>query len=47
MHGALRARHSLAIQFATFARNDVESFDPIIELEQAKREMSGGKGDGV
>ncbi|KAI0289145.1 beta-lactamase superfamily domain-containing protein [Russula brevipes] len=39
MHGALRARHSLAMHFATFAGSDVEALDPIVELEQAKREM--------
>ena len=47
MQSALCARHSFAMQFATFARSDVETFDPIIELEQAKCEMSDGKGDGV
>ena len=46
MHGALRASQSLAIQFATFA-HDVETFDLIIEIEQAKRKMRDGKGDGV
>jgi hypothetical protein len=51
MHGALRARHSLAMHFATFAGSDVEALDPIVELEQAKREMGtdlrhGGEGDG-
>jgi len=43
MHGALRARHSLAMHFATLAGSDVE-------LEQAKREMGGlgeGEGEGV
>ena len=44
MHGALRACLSLVMQFATFAHSDVGTFDPIIEPEQAKREMSG---DGV
>ncbi|KAH9034063.1 Metallo-hydrolase/oxidoreductase [Lactarius pseudohatsudake] len=39
MHLALRARHSLAMHFATFAGSDVEALDPIVELEQAKREM--------
>ncbi|KAI9461912.1 Metallo-hydrolase/oxidoreductase [Lactarius psammicola] len=39
MHVALRARHSLAMHFATFAGSDVEALDPIVELEQAKREM--------
>jgi N-acyl-phosphatidylethanolamine-hydrolysing phospholipase D len=43
MHGALRARHSLAMHFATFAGSDVEAFDPIIELERAKREMGGAQ----
>ena len=38
MHLALRSRHSLAMHFATFAGSDVEALDPIIELEQAKRE---------
>jgi len=55
MHVALRARHSLAMHFATFAGSDVEALDPIVELEQAKREMMllsiGGAasegGDGV
>ncbi|KAH9968567.1 beta-lactamase superfamily domain-containing protein [Russula compacta] len=50
MHCALRARHSLAMHFATFAGSDVEALDPIIELEQAKREMGtshhGGEGEG-
>jgi hypothetical protein len=48
-HGALRARHSLVMQFATFAGCDVEAFkfDPIIDLKQAKRGMSGGEGKGV
>jgi len=40
MHLALRARHSLAMHFATFVGSDVEALDPIIELEQAKREMA-------
>ena len=39
MHGALRARHSLAMHFATFAGSDFEALEPIIELERAKREM--------
>jgi len=48
MHGALRARHSLAMHFATFAGSDVEALDPIVELEQAKREMGGlGEGEGM
>jgi len=46
IHGALRARHSLAMHFATFAGSDVEAFDPIVELERAKREMGGGEGGG-
>ncbi|KAI0042728.1 Metallo-hydrolase/oxidoreductase [Auriscalpium vulgare] len=36
MHGALRSRHTLAMHFATFAGSDIEAFDPIVELEQAK-----------
>jgi N-acyl-phosphatidylethanolamine-hydrolysing phospholipase D len=47
MHGALRARHSLAMHFATFAGSDVEAFDPIVELEQAKREVGGLDGEGA
>ena len=50
MHSALRARHSLAMHFATFAGSDVEALDPIVKLEQAKREMGGlgeGEGEGV
>jgi N-acyl-phosphatidylethanolamine-hydrolysing phospholipase D len=54
MHVALRARHSLAMHFATFAGSDVEALDPIVELEQAKREMmlrslstGAAGGDGV
>lgn len=39
MHIALRSRHTLAMHFATFAGSDVEALDPILELEQAKREM--------
>ena len=39
MHLALRSRHSLAMHFATFAGSDVEALDPIVELEQAKREI--------
>lgn len=46
MHGALRARHSLAMHFATFAGSDVEAIDPIVELERAKREMGVGRGEG-
>jgi N-acyl-phosphatidylethanolamine-hydrolysing phospholipase D len=46
MHGALRARHSLAMHFATFAGSDIEALDPIVELERAKREMGEGEGDG-
>lgn len=50
MHCALRARHSLAMHFATFAGSDVEALDPIIELEQAKRETGtshhGGEREG-
>jgi len=46
MHGALRARHSLAMHFATFAGSDVEALDPIVELERAKREMAEGEGEG-
>jgi N-acyl-phosphatidylethanolamine-hydrolysing phospholipase D len=40
IHSAVRARHSLAMHFATFAGSDVEALDPIAELEQAKREMA-------
>ena len=47
MHGALRARHSLAMQFATFADCGVEAFDPFIDLKQAKRDLSGREGKGV
>ena len=48
---ALRARHSLAMHFATFTGSDVEALDPIVELEQAKREMGadlrhGSEGEG-
>ncbi|KAH9954713.1 beta-lactamase superfamily domain-containing protein [Russula dissimulans] len=43
MHSALRSRHSLAMHFATFAGSDVEAFDPIVALEQAKREMARGR----
>jgi len=39
MHAALRARHSLAMHFATFAGSDFEALEPIVELERAKREM--------
>lgn len=39
MHIALRSRHTLAMHFATFAGSDVEALDPILELEQAKREL--------
>ena len=46
MHGALRARHSLAMHFATFAGSDIEALDPIVELERAKREMGEGEGEG-
>ena len=50
MHIALRSRHTLAMHFATFAGSDVEALDPILELEQAKREMMmlslGGADDG-
>jgi hypothetical protein len=35
------------MHFATFAGSDVEALDPIVELEQAKREMSRGEGEGV
>jgi N-acyl-phosphatidylethanolamine-hydrolysing phospholipase D len=45
MHGALRSRHSLAMHFATFAGSDVEAFDPIVELERAKREIDGLEGE--
>jgi len=44
MHNALRSRHSLAMHFATFAGSDVEAFDPIVALEEAKREMARGTG---
>ena len=39
MHVELRARHSLAMHFATFACSDYEALEPIVELEQAKRAM--------
>jgi N-acyl-phosphatidylethanolamine-hydrolysing phospholipase D len=39
MHTELRARHSLAMHFATFAGSDHEALEPIVELEQAKRAM--------
>ena len=42
MRNALHARHSLAMQFATFARSDVQTF---CQLEQTKREMTGRVGD--
>jgi len=34
----------LAIQLATFGGSDVEAFDPIVALEQAKHEMAHGTG---
>lgn len=39
MHRRLRARHSLAMHFATFAGSDFEALEPIVELERAKREV--------
>ncbi|KAI0290195.1 Metallo-hydrolase/oxidoreductase [Multifurca ochricompacta] len=42
MHGALRARHSLGMHFATFAGSDFEALEPIVELEQAKRMRTVG-----
>jgi N-acyl-phosphatidylethanolamine-hydrolysing phospholipase D len=47
MHVELRARHSLAMHFATFAGSDFEALEPIVELEQAKRaiEMVTGAAD--
>src|SRR5713226_4340693 len=39
MHIELRARHSFAMHFATFAGSDHEALEPIVELEQAKRAM--------
>jgi N-acyl-phosphatidylethanolamine-hydrolysing phospholipase D len=39
MHVELRARHSLAMHFATFAGSGYEALEPIVELEQAKRAM--------
>jgi len=39
MHVDLRARHSLAMHFATFAGSDYEALEPTVELEQAKRAM--------
>jgi N-acyl-phosphatidylethanolamine-hydrolysing phospholipase D len=39
MHVDLRARHSLAMHFATFAGSDYEALEPIVELEQARRGM--------
>jgi hypothetical protein len=39
MHVDLRARHSLAMHFATFAGSDHEALEPIVELEQARRAM--------
>ena len=42
IHAALRARHSLAMHFATFVGSDFEAIEPIIELEQAKRKMETG-----
>jgi N-acyl-phosphatidylethanolamine-hydrolysing phospholipase D len=56
MHVELRARHSLAMHFATFAGSDYEALEPIVEFEQAKRAMEmvtgaadrqGSEGDGV
>ena len=48
MHVELRARHSLAMHFATFAGSDYEALEPIVELEQAKRAMEAvtGAADG-
>jgi len=38
----------LAMHFATFSGRDVEALDPIVELEQAKREMGElGEREGV
>jgi hypothetical protein len=39
MHINLRARHSLAMHFATFAGSENVALEPIVELEQAKRAM--------
>jgi N-acyl-phosphatidylethanolamine-hydrolysing phospholipase D len=46
MHAALRARHSLAMHFATFAGSDHEALEPIVELERAKREVEIGDRQG-
>ena len=56
MNVELRARHSLAMHFATFAGSDYEVLEPIVDLEQAKRAMGtvtgamdgqGSKDEGV
>jgi hypothetical protein len=39
IHVDLRALHSFAMHFATFAGSDYEALEPIVKLEQAKRAM--------
>jgi N-acyl-phosphatidylethanolamine-hydrolysing phospholipase D len=51
IHVGLRARHSLAMRFATVAGSDFEALERVVELERAKREMelygsSGKRGRG-
>ena len=42
MHRDIRARHSLAMHFGTFAGSDVEALEPLIELANARQEAGIG-----
>lgn len=44
IHPDVRARHTLACHFATFAGSDAEALEPLVELEWAKR--AGATWDG-
>jgi len=45
LHKDIRSRHSLGMHFATFAGSDVEAFEPITELVDAKKKERVGEWD--
>ncbi|KAI5118427.1 hypothetical protein M0805_005511 [Coniferiporia weirii] len=42
IHRAVRARHTLAMHFATFAGSDAEALEPVVELMEAREEAGVG-----
>lgn len=42
IHRDIKSRHSLAMHFATFSGSDIEAFEPIVELTEARDKFAIG-----